>query len=68
MISNLPLNVRAESATIPTSDTVHQERHDCGRLLIVVKKDGIELACPKCGGKELYTWRKILTMQLMAWT
>lgn len=53
--------VRAES------DNIHCERHTCGRLLIVVKLDGLELACPKCGEKVIYTWRKILMMQLLAW-
>ena len=47
-------------------DAIHQEKHTCGRLLIVVKKNGIELACGKCGQKVLYTWQKILVMQLMA--
>ena len=48
----------------PKPESLHQERHTCGRLLIVVKKDGLELVCPKCGDKVLYTWRKLLVMQL----
>lgn len=50
------------------SDNIHSERHTCGRLLIVVKLEGLELVCPKCGEKVIYSWRKILSMQLMAWT
>jgi DNA-directed RNA polymerase subunit RPC12/RpoP len=50
------------------SDNIHAERHTCGRLLIVVKLEGLELVCPKCNEKVVYSWRKILSMQLMAWT
>lgn len=56
-----PLTARA------VSDNIHSERHTCGRLLIVVKPNGLELVCPKCNEKVIYTWRKILSMQLMAW-
>ncbi len=41
-----------------------QLRHSCGRLLVVVRPRGIELACPKCGGKVLYTWKMLLMMML----
>jgi hypothetical protein len=61
MIENTPLTPRAEN------DKIHSERHTCGRLLIVVRLDGLELVCPKCNEKVVYTWRKILMMQLMAW-
>lgn len=49
------------------SDSIHSERHTCGRLLIIVRPMGLQMKCPKCGEEVLYTWRKILTMQLMAW-
>jgi DNA-directed RNA polymerase subunit RPC12/RpoP len=61
MIENTPLTPRVEN------DKIHAERHTCGRLLIVVKLEGLELVCPKCNEKVIYTWRKILMMQLMAW-
>ncbi len=48
-------------------ETEKQEvRHKCGRLLIVIRPRGIELACPKCGDKVLYTWKMILMMMLVA--
>lgn len=49
-------------------DTIQEVRHTCHRLLIVVKAGGLELVCPKCGEKVLYSWRKILTMMLVAQT
>ena len=49
------------------SDTLHQERHTCGRLLVNVKLNGLELACGKCGEKVVITWRKIMGMMLLAW-
>jgi len=62
-----PLPSANTGAIIPSSDTVQEVRHTCGKLVIAVKPNGIELMC-KCGGRVLYTWRQILTMQLLAWT
>ncbi len=45
-------------------EQVEQLRHSCGRLLVVVRPRGIELVCPKCSGKVLYTWKRLLRMML----
>ena len=49
------------------SEVIHSERHTCGRVLIMVRPAGIQLKCHKCGEEVLYSWRKILTFQLLAW-
>ena len=47
-------------------DRVAEIRHDCHRLLIIVKPRGIQLKCDKCNREVLYTWRQVLTMMLSA--
>ncbi len=59
--------VEASLRTIPTDeDRVAEIRHDCHRLLIVVKHRGIQLKCDKCNREVLYTWRQVLAMMLSA--
>ncbi len=45
---------------------VQEIRHSCSRMMFIVRRNGIELHCDKCGSLILYTWREILTMMLAA--
>ncbi len=53
-------------ASPPDEERVAEIRHDCHRLLIVVKRRGIQLKCDKCNREVLYTWRHVLAMMLSA--
>ncbi len=48
------------------NDVVQTIRHTCNRVLIIVRLNGVEVRCEKCGVPRLYTWREILTMMLAA--
>ncbi len=54
------------TVSVPASSGDIQVRHACNRLLMVANRKGIELACDKCGGKVVYTWREILLLMLTA--
>ncbi len=61
--SVLPLRDDSDRAR---SVTIQEVRHTCSRMMFIVRRNGIELRCDKCGSTVLYTWREILTMMLTA--